>query len=469
MNFLCTTAAWLCLLSLLLCHTGISAADADKEEDEELRKGIEQGEAQLTKLATTLKGVSAGGDTNVFKQIGSFADEATAFVKAAAQVKTLKEKQAIIQEGLERRSVWLETLTKLHGGSQGADQVEVEDAAEAEPVAEVEDAAASMQSVLDLAKEVQNIAALKEVSGGADREAILEKLVELQSKIKDMEAQSSSQTAGLDPELIKALAGAAEEAAPAAKEAMPKMTEEELAQAGRLVQKATRDGVMSMIEKFLERLEDQPDAAAQILNWGDKVGATVLHWSVFYQSEAHLDILKKFLDTPGINPNAVDKRGRTACHLACFKKNVLALKELMKDRSGGMCDPTATDGSGQNCLHMAAERGDADLLKVLAQAGKIRKDTVDVATGPEYTDEENVSVTPLWLAVKSGSVESVRILVEGGADAKQGLIGSDNNGGPTSSLALAARSLETYGEILEGVDPENAASTKKDNGRKAEL
>ncbi len=111
------------------------------------------------------------------------------------------------------------------------------------------------------------------------------------------------------------------------------------------------------------------------------------------------------------------------------------VRQLLRDGA----DVNAVQGDGMTALHWAAERGDADLAKILIYAGgnveagtrighytplhiASRKGRVDVvrallaANADAHATTTNSGVMPLHLAAASGNPDAVTALLDAGAD-----------------------------------------------------
>ena len=102
-----------------------------------------------------------------------------------------------------------------------------------------------------------------------------------------------------------------------------------------------------------------------------------------------------------VNVNAPQPDGTTALHWATHWNDAEAVKVLL----GAGASPAVTNRFGASPLSEAALSGNADVLKLLLDAGA---DAKSVATA----DGETV----LMRAARSGSVEAVRLLLDRGAD-----------------------------------------------------
>ena len=104
---------------------------------------------------------------------------------------------------------------------------------------------------------------------------------------------------------------------------------------------------------------------------------------------------------------------------AAMRGDLDAVQELLSRQA----DVNAAQGDGTTALHWAAYRDDVEMARLLVEAG------ADVAVKTRLGD-----LTPLFVAAKNGTAETIELLAEAGAD-----INSTNANG-TTPLMLAAAS-----------------------------
>jgi ankyrin repeat protein len=213
-------------------------------------------------------------------------------------------------------------------------------------------------------------------------------------------------------------------------------------------------------------------------------GATALHWAVHYDDAATVDLLIR----AGARVNAANDVGVTPLYLACTNRNALMVEKLLSaeanpnssllngetvlmncSRTGDSASVKALIGAGakvnarepehdQTALMWAAAEKHAEAVQVLLNAGadvRARSRSYEQTVTSEVTqrlgrEALNYTVirggsTPLLFAVRSGDVESVRLLLAAGADVNDVLpdgtsalvLAAQSGNGPAASLLLA--------------------------------
>lgn len=152
----------------------------------------------------------------------------------------------------------------------------------------------------------------------------------------------------------------------------------------------------------------------------------------------HVDVVQLLINA-GCGVNHVSDRLRTALHMAAWVGNVKVCQMLL--HAGA--DPTIQEMYGDTALMLAAHRSPdvASLLAKHKQAINIRNENGDTA---------------LNCAAKAGHTESVRVLVEAGAD-----INARNRNGETALMyATYENHVETAKLLLQlGTDPNIATNS----------
>ena len=123
------------------------------------------------------------------------------------------------------------------------------------------------------------------------------------------------------------------------------------------------------------------------------------------------------LDQPGIAIEALNAAGESALMIAAIKGDVADMK-LLLDRGAHVDQP------GWSAIHYAATGPEAATVKLLLEHGA----SVD-ALSPNGS-------TPLMLAAQYGSEESVKLLIDRGADIR---LRNQKNLGPVDFARLAGR------------------------------
>jgi ankyrin repeat protein len=222
-------------------------------------------------------------------------------------------------------------------------------------------------------------------------------------------------------------------------------------------------------------------------------GATALHWAVHRHDDGMVDLLLR----AGAKPDLADDTGATPLYLACLNRSTRTVERLLQARA----NPNAALVSGETVLMTCARTGEAAGVKALLARGAnvntrepghdqtalmwaaaqsqpaavaelleggadvhARSRTYVQTVTSEVTqragrEELNYTVprggsTALLFAARSGDGESVRLLVEGGADVNEALPDG------ASALVVAAHSGHARAATMlleKGADPNAAA------------
>ena len=170
-----------------------------------------------------------------------------------------------------------------------------------------------------------------------------------------------------------------------------------------------------------------PVAAKQLINVPDKDGKTPLIWAAHngVGSSTSLKLLLAF----GADANAKDSEGNTAL-------TILASHESSTSDVEAIIGKANLDDQGPAAMKKAAASGNIGVMKLLA-AKNVFLDVPDSANG----------MTPLMEAVASNRTDSIRWLLQNGADPNIQL----NHGSGESALHFAVRGLklDTLKALLE--------------------
>ncbi len=211
-------------------------------------------------------------------------------------------------------------------------------------------------------------------------------------------------------------------------------------------------------------------------------GATALHWAVH---ENRVAIVELLLDA-GADVTATNRYGVGAALLAAENGNAAILERLLD--SG--VDPATTMPGGETLLMTAARTGDADTVRVLLGRGAdpnareslrgqtalmwaaannnaaaihvlaeqgadihARTDNPSRSPGRRFSGAPATGFTPLLFAVRAGHLDTVRVLLDAGADVNDAV--SDGQSALVVATANANWELAAY--LLDrGADPNRA-------------
>ncbi|XP_053908641.1 B-cell lymphoma 3 protein [Cuculus canorus] len=153
----------------------------------------------------------------------------------------------------------------------------------------------------------------------------------------------------------------------------------------------------------------------------NRLRQTPLHLAVITAQPA----LVRLLVAHGASPMALDRLGRTAPHLACETPSARCLRELLRPGPRLPPDLGARNYEGLTPLHVAVNSGSRESVLVLLEHGA-DIDAVDIKSGR----------SPLLHAVESNSLEMAELLIERGAS-----VNAQSYAGCTPLHAAAGRSL----------------------------
>jgi ankyrin repeat protein len=215
-----------------------------------------------------------------------------------------------------------------------------------------------------------------------------------------------------------------------------------------------RELIAALIAKKTDINAPQPD------------GSTALHWAVYYDDAALVDMLLQ----AGANVKLTNRDGATPLYLACVNGDAVVIDKLLKagadangtlllhgetplmvaSRSGHMdavkllLDRAANVNAKENlrettALMWAAEQNHPDVVKLLIEHGadvntQSKKEAIKKQYGVNYKIKEGLSaggMTPLVLAAREGALGAVTALLDAKAD-------PDKTSGDGSTAMLVA-------------------------------
>ena len=209
--------------------------------------------------------------------------------------------------------------------------------------------------------------------------------------------------------------------------------------------KSDSEAVRSLLAKKADVNAAQPD------------GTTALHWAVQWNDLQMAELLIR----SGANVKAANRNGATPMTLACINGEAAIIKALL---DAGADPNAAVLLNGETPLMLAARTGKVDSVKVL------------IDRGANVNAKESIrGTTPLMWAVSENNAAVVRLLVERGADieaqstinaapAQRGRRGATQLGGKIDGVtplivAVRERSLESIRVLLgAGADPNKTAA-----------
>ncbi len=160
-------------------------------------------------------------------------------------------------------------------------------------------------------------------------------------------------------------------------------------------------------------------------------------------------ILEKLLRA-GADPNTALPGGETALMTAARNGRVAAVKTLLVHGA----NVNARDDRGENALMWAAARNNADAIRMLVEFGgdiKIRTNrTTPAGRAGVFTSPAPTSFSPFLFAVRAGSIDAAKALLEAGANVNDLL----SDGESALIVAVANGHWELAGFLLDkGADP----------------
>jgi ankyrin repeat protein len=160
---------------------------------------------------------------------------------------------------------------------------------------------------------------------------------------------------------------------------------------------SVRDAIYRVITKAYINPEK---AGVMNIEHQSKFGYTLLHWAVTCRQDVSL---LDFMATLQFNMNAQSEQGRTALSLACQQES----QEIAHCLINNGADVNLADASKSTPLHYAARINHAGLVKLL----------IDHQANALLPDE--VGITALDVAIISGNVDTIRVMMECNTDFNQ--------------------------------------------------
>lgn len=117
----------------------------------------------------------------------------------------------------------------------------------------------------------------------------------------------------------------------------------------------------------------------------------------------------------GADVDASGMDGLAPVHVAARSDSVESLLVLL----AAGADPTVRSRSGMNALDHAAHAGAVAALELLARRGDVDMDQPSEAITQGHGYPRDIGPTPLAIAVRAGRLESIKALLQGGADVDQ--------------------------------------------------
>eukprot|EP00854_Cymbomonas_tetramitiformis_P034676 gene34676-biopygen35444 len=181
-------------------------------------------------------------------------------------------------------------------------------------------------------------------------------------------------------------------------------------------------------------------------------------------SEGHLEVCSLLLDSAAVE-DVGRRHQRTLLHWAAWWGDVELARRVLEASGDRDACMRAIDADGLNAVWHAADRGHAEVLRVLWRAsasvtGVLSADMTSRTAGADFNHVALEGRTPAHLAAEGGFTEALRVLKEAGAN----LSHADNDGKTPAHRAAAGghpgvmRVLIEASADLSSVVNENGAS-----------
>ncbi|KAK3246893.1 hypothetical protein CYMTET_43591 [Cymbomonas tetramitiformis] len=169
-------------------------------------------------------------------------------------------------------------------------------------------------------------------------------------------------------------------------------------------------------------------------------------------SEGHMDVCSLLLDRAATEDTGRRYR-RTLLHWAAWWGDAKLAAQVLKVCPDPIACMRAIDGDGLNAVWHAADRGHAEVLRVLWRAspsvtGVLSADMTSKFAGADFNHVALEGRTPAHVAAEGGFTEALRVLKEAGAD----LSHADNDGKTPAHRAAAGGHAEALRELFLSTD-----------------
>ena len=210
------------------------------------------------------------------------------------------------------------------------------------------------------------------------------------------------------------------------------------------VQASDLAGIRGLLQKHVD------------VNAPDVDGTTALHWAARLDAAAAADLLIR----AGARPNAANRYGVTALSLAAANGSGEMIERLLKAGA----DPKTVSADGETVLMTAARSGTVEGVRSLLARGAVvgarenRRGTTALMwaaeenhaaivtllleVGAKVDDRSRGDYSPLLIAVRSGSLDAVKVLIEAGANVNDSAPAGDPN--EPISIGFASKKVPAF-------------------------
>ena len=155
----------------------------------------------------------------------------------------------------------------------------------------------------------------------------------------------------------------------------------------------------------LEEVREALQAGADPNTTGGKCDSSCLFVAL---QNNHMEVADLLLLQPGIQVNAKNRYGQSALHFACAKGNVASVKKLLSIPIILVNESEGPEGTGCTPINLAIASGSIHIVRLLIAAPGILFSEGGCATG--WTPIRS-GWTPIREAIILGKIEIVRLLV----------------------------------------------------------